>query len=167
MRPKLPILAYIWFYVGWFACLWCAMHDASLWSLLVPVVSWLLLHQITPLRARFVLFMMGIFAMGLGFDIALVQAGLVEIIPQFQGYAPAWLVAMWLLYVSVLPLSTKFFESRLWLAIILGAIMGPLSYKYGVFAGVLKFNGSMVLFYYAAFWGLFFPVSVYTKRKLL
>lgn len=167
MRAKLPVVLYLWFYVGWFACLWCALNNASLWSLVAPLVSFILLHLITPLNARFVIYMLVIFAVGLGFDVAMVESGILGILPSYSGIAPAWLVSMWFLYVSVLPLTTSMFERRLWLAVVMGGIMGPLSYKYGVVSGVLVFEHPWTMYFYAAFWALFFPLSVYTKRKLL
>jgi hypothetical protein len=167
VRNKLPIVLYLWFYVGWFACLWCALNNASLLSLIAPVISWVLLHQIWPLNSRWLIYMLSIFALGIGFDIALVECGIVGITPPYVGLAPAWLVSMWFLYVSVLPLTTPMFEQRLWLAAVMGAIMGPLSYKYGTVSGALVFHHEWTIYYYAAFWAAFFPFSVYAKRKLL
>lgn len=167
MKNKLSAVLYIWFYIGWFACLWCALNNASLLSLLAPLVSIILLHYIWPLNSRFVFYMLGISAVGLGFDIAMVQSGILGITPAYIGIAPAWLISMWLLYVTVLPLTTPMFEKRLLLAVVMGAIMGPLSYKYGVVAGVLVFHHEWTMYVYAAFWAAFFPLSVYAKRKLL
>lgn len=79
---------------------------------------------------------------------------------------PVWLLAMWSLFVSVLPLMEIFFFNRPILAAILAGVFGPLSYYAGASFQVLFFTSNLSLVVYCLFWGISFPLMIFFQRKI-
>lgn len=78
---------------------------------------------------------------------------------QFDGQPvpPLWLVAIWLLFASTLNHSLKWLQQRWWLAALLGAISGPLSYLAGERLGALTLNKELLPVLGIA-WGMCLPM---------
>ena len=53
------------------------------------------------------------------------------------GLAPYWIFAMWMLFATTLNVSFRWLHNRLWVAALLGAIFGPLSYLGGSSIGAV------------------------------
>lgn len=79
---------------------------------------------------------------GIAQDTALIQLGVL----QFDGSAlpPAWMFAMWVLFATTLNHSLSWLQQRWWLAVLLGAISGPLSYLAGERLGALSVNRDLL-----------------------
>ena len=77
---------------------------------------------------------------------------------------PIWIVPIWLGFgFSQFDMAPSF-KGRYWLAAILGAITGPISYKAGVEMDVLQINGSLI--WLGALWCLLFPGFVWMNLAL-
>lgn len=163
----LKVFLYLWFYVGWFVCIFLAQRDLSSWSLLLAAISWGLSLKIYPMRAKGLLFFLLLLGLGLGFDFFALQVGLLEIMTHKEFGLPLWLVSIWLLFLSVLPMMRSFFAHRLVLAGILGALLGPLSYVSGQKFSVINLVGSTAVLVYGLFWSLFFPFAIWGLKWCL
>lgn len=160
----LKIFLYLWFYLGWFACIFLAQRDLSSWSLLLAAVSWGLSLKLYPQNIRGILFFVLLLFLGLGFDKLALNYGLL-VLKVFQEFGmPLWLVSMWLLFLSVLPMLRSFFEKRLLLAAILGAIFGPISYLSGQKFSVIELVSLSGLLAYILFWAVFFPFAIWGQK---
>jgi len=130
---KLSLMNYVTFNIGWLACVMWAANGRPFVGLVVAsllIVLHLALATRPRTEARLLLYCAVI---GTVFDSLLLATGWVsypngEWLP---GLAPFWIIAIWVLFASTLNLSMAWLKGRTYLAVILGAIGGPLSYIAG------------------------------------
>jgi len=130
---SLPLLNYLAFQVGWFACVLSAAHHRPLLGLLVTLLLLVLHLALTRDLLAEAKLLLACAVIGTVFDSLLLWSGWVsypsgEWIP---GLAPYWIVAMWLLFSATLNLSMAWMKGRWVLAAVLGLSGGPLSYLAG------------------------------------
>ena len=135
------LVNFVLFQIGWFACVLGAAHGmpgAGVAAALV-VVAW---HLARAPRPRPELTLLVIAAViGFAWDTALVALGWIEypngtLIP---GTAPIWIVAMWVVFATTLNVSLGWLKRSLPLALLFGAVGGPLAYVAGGKLGGLSF----------------------------
>jgi hypothetical protein len=104
--------------------------------LLVAVHLWLVARPLEECRLLLVVLVMG----GL-WDSLLVSVGLIEYTSGMlvSWIAPYWIPALWLMFAAQVNTTYEWLKSRLWLAALLGAVAGPLSFRAGVSLGALRF----------------------------
>ena len=84
-----------------------------------------------------------------------------------SGMAPYWIVAMWMLFATTLNVSFRWMQQRLWLAAILGAIFGPLSYYAGASAGAVVLHDPTAAFTGLSIaWAIMLPSLLVLAQKL-
>lgn len=156
----------VWFYIGWFGSIFFARVDMSLHSLVFPFILgfYLLLRQVLSLKM--VALALGISAIGILFDFLLFRFGLIETSGTIPFLIPIWLISIWLLFSISMVILGPHWRLPVWLTGILGAIVGPLSYKSGAIFNVLIFSSSFTVYTYALFWAFLFPTFIFlTKRS--
>lgn len=80
------------------------------------------------------------------------------------GTPPLWLVGLWAAFATIIPICFRWLYNRLWLASILGAVSGTLSYVSGGKLGALMVDGEG-LWWIAAEWGVALPLLVWLAQK--
>ncbi|MDZ4729448.1 MAG: DUF2878 domain-containing protein [Xanthomonadales bacterium] len=165
---KLSLINYVGFQIGWLACVLSAANGRPLLGLLVAVL--LVAMHLSMARRRWTEFklLLSCAAIGTVFDSLLLATGWVsypngEWIPFL---APYWIIAMWFLFASTLNLSMAWLKGRMWLAAIMGALGGPLSYIAGQNLGAIGLeNAPAALTCLAIGWAVIMPVlSVMAQR---
>jgi len=80
---------------------------------------------------------------------------------------PLWLVALWLLFATTLNHSLRWLQARGWLAMLLGAAAGPLSYWGGEQLGAAQFGvaAPVACLILAVCWGLLLPLLNAMMRR--
>ncbi len=129
----LTVTNFLVFQLGWLACVLGGAHHLP-WAgtgVAAVVVAWHLSQAAQPGRELTLILLVGL--LGAVWDSVLVAAGLLEypsgtLIP---GTAPHWIVAMWLLFATTLNVSLRWLRQRPALAVICGALGGPLAYYAG------------------------------------
>lgn len=182
-RLNLKVVLSVWTYLGWFGCVYCGKLGWSAASLVFPAISWLLLRAVSGLNRGLLLRLLVLFCIGVTFDSIAVYVGIIQPTPPAEmGWLPLWLISLWLLFVSSLPLLqtmlqtsfrrqtptktlTRPSRSHVWrqsfLAAMLGAIFGPLSYRAGSQFDVLMMDGAFALVLYAIFWAVYIPGAIF------
>lgn len=155
----------IWYYVGWFGSVYSGKYGLSKWSLFFPVFLVSILIAWKKLSFKLTAFLAFMATLGVCFDAVMAANGAILFSDADYSILPLWLISIWFLFVFVIPIMVPLFYSRLWLAAVLGLILGPLSYASGSAMGVLSFADDKAASLYAAFWGLYFPLSVYAVGK--
>jgi hypothetical protein len=129
------------FQIGWFACV---LGAANALPLLGPAVvaGAVALHLSRSSRPalEFALIMVA-GALGAVWDSALVASGWI-VYPSgtlITGFAPYWIVAMWMLFATTLNVSLRWLHNRIALAVIVGGISGPLTFYAGAQLGGVTF----------------------------
>jgi hypothetical protein len=91
----------------------------------------------------------------------------------FAGYtpesilAPAWVLALWVNISITINHSLSFLKERLWLASLLGAISGPLSYLGGLGMGAASAEDvSVFIIVYAVIWAIVIPIIFFVARLI-
>jgi hypothetical protein len=137
---KLSLVNYVFFQVGWLSCVVFAAQGRPLlgFGITLAVIG---LHLVlAPRRLPEIKLILACAAIGLVFDSLLMATGWVSY-PSglwLPGLAPYWIIAMWLLFATTLNLSMGWLRGRPWLAVIAGALGGPLSYLAGEKLGGIR-----------------------------
>ncbi len=129
------------FQLGWFACVLGGAHDRP-WlgaGLAMIVVGWHLARARQPGREGALVLIAA--AIGVVFESALIALGWVRY-PHgtlFAGIAPVWLVVIWMVFATTLNVSLRRLRRFPLIAVVLGAIAGPLAYWGGARLGAMEF----------------------------
>ncbi len=100
---------------------------------------------------------------GLGWESALVTIGLVDYgsASTIPGFAPYWIVAMWVLFATTLNGALRWLRKSALVAVLFGAVGGPLSFLAGQKAGAVIFpDPATSLFVIGAGWAVLLPLLV-------
>lgn len=166
MKTTDYIFLSVLFYVGWFGCVFLARTDFSEASLIFPLLLLGFLHFKKSLTRHDCVYALSLSLIGIIFDHFAIRFELISVSEENVMLIPVWLISIWLLFTfSMLKFGSKL-HPPLWLAAMLGGIMGPISYKSGEYFQVLKFLSPLTFFIYAAFWAVVFPLTLYLSRRL-
>lgn len=83
------------------------------------------------------------------------------------GFSPYWIIAMWMLFATTFNVSFRWLQSNMILAVVLGAVSGPLSYYFGAKFGAVTLNdftNSMLAL--AIGWGALMPALLILAKRL-
>ena len=164
-NPLANILAYQF---AWFACLFSAAKGepwiGSFIALLV--VAWHVSNANTPKTELGLIIVSGV--IGLLWETAIVQAGWVaypsgNIIP---GFAPHWIVALWLVFATTFNVSLRWFKSHLTIVAVFGFLGGPIAFYAGSALGALTLTPTIGLTAIAIGWAVLMPIMMIIARQL-
>jgi Protein of unknown function (DUF2878) len=160
----MPVLINILaFQVSWFAAVLSAANDQA-WLGMMVMLTAIALHLgmvRRPLGEFLLVLCCGV--IGAIWDSLLVAKGLVSytsgmIAPQL---APYWIVGMWMLFATTLNLSMGWLRQRPCLAILFGAVGGPLAYVTGQkLGGIVLTEPTPALLALAVGWGAMMPLLI-------
>jgi hypothetical protein len=154
----------------WFASVIGAAHGVSWPSLLaLTLYASLQLARSTKRRTDVALIATGV-ALGCVLEGGLLHFGLARYAPAWPlaTMAPAWILALWAAFALTFTQSLKYLQSRLWLALLLGAIGGPLAYEAAARGWhVASFTQPIwpTLLYLAFGWGLATPLLAWLAQR--
>ena len=167
MRSNL--INFVLFQLGWFACV---LSSAAMMPWIGAVVATLVIayHLYTADQLAVELKLLAVaMLIGLLWDSLLVSSQLLQyasgmVIPNA---APYWIIIMWALFATTLNRSLGWLKQKRVLAMVLGAVAGPLAYYAGANLGALTFlDQNQALIALAVGWGLFTPVLVALSGRL-
>lgn len=165
---KRTLLNFAAFQGGWFACVLGAANDQAWMGLSVVglvIAMHLALAERPGQEARLV-----VVAIATGFVVDSLLAGsgwLRYAAPApSTGLAPYWILAMWALFATTLNVSMNWLKNKTGVAVLLGAVFGPLSYLAGQRLGALEFvdfqAGTLAL---AVAWALSMPLLMLAATR--
>ena len=158
------------FQIGWFACVWGGANGMpALGALAVAVIVAVHLFY-TAERPGTELALITVAALiGIVWDSALVALGWLSY-PSgtlVQGMAPYWIIAMWMLFATTLNVSMGWLKQRYTLAVLLGAVGGPMAYFAGFKLGGVEFKTlALGLGAQAVGWATLMPVLTVLAERL-
>ena len=166
------VLNYIGLQVGWFACALGAARGYP-WVGPLVVAVYVVLHlSASPSRRREAMFILTAAVLGLVVDSLKKIGGLLTYaspIPDVWWLAPLWIVAMWALFSTTLNGALAWLQGRYLVAIVLGAVFGPLSYLAGEGIGAIQFNYGLplTLGILAVVWAGVVPLLAWLARRMV
>lgn len=105
---------------------------------------------------------------GGAWDSVLVYAGLLSY-PSgmvLSGLAPYWIPMLWAMFAAQLNITYEWLKLRLWLAALLGAVAGPLSFRAGAALGALRFVAPLpAAVALGAGWSVLLPLLIVLSRR--
>lgn len=157
------------FYVAWFVAVWAAAKnwpvEATLASLAVVLVHMLISENRRHDWAVIVLAALAGFVV----ETIMVRSGLAvyQAAGPVDGFAPAWLVTMWMAFATMFNVSLNWMKSHLWLAVPFAAIGGPACYYFGVKMGAMTMAEPLwtTLALIGVMWAIAFPLMLIYARQ--
>ncbi|WP_435608973.1 DUF2878 domain-containing protein [Pseudomonas knackmussii] len=146
----------LWLQAGWWACVLGAHHPL----LLIGVIGGLAVHLAgCPYPRAETAAILRVALCGCALDASLGAMGLFAF---GQVLLPPWLVLLWLVFASGLRHSLARLRRPLWLAMLVGALAGPLAYIAGAgLAGIgLPLGNVHSALLLAPLWALWLPLSL-------
>jgi hypothetical protein len=163
------LINFVGFKLGWLACV---LGGANGWPLVGTAIALaiVLLHvALATAPGRELALILTAGAIGAAWDSMLAASGLL-IYPAgtfFPGAAPYWIVAMWLLFATLLNKSLRWMHGRPWLAAAFGAVGGPLAFYAGHRLGAVEFLDTYTAMAALAIgWALIMPLIVTLAQRL-
>lgn len=157
--------AFLYFYAGWFAAIFLAKTEHAWISLLLPLGMILCFLKLRLLTPKLLALGLATSIFGAVFDSLMSQTKLISVHGQTNWLIPSWLISIWFLFTfSMIGMRSKLRFPN-WLAALLGAASGPLSYKSGAYFEVLFMTSNAALIVYSVFWFLAFPIFLHFLRR--
>ena len=154
---------------AWFACILGVAHGQPAWgtAAVVAAIAW---HVAISARPATELALVGLLgAIGLVAESAVVSQGHVAY-PDGQPVAwlaPWWMVALWGEFAIALNVTLRWLKRKPWLALLLGAVFGPLSFLGGVRLGAARFvDEGAALATLACMWAVLMPLVMALYDRL-
>ncbi len=165
--PLKTIINIVLYQCAWFASVLGAAYQQPWLGLEVAVIV-LALHFILakdPLpEAKLVAIVMLI---GFTFDQMLLSLDLIEY--QSHGWSkafvPAWILALWLTFATLLNVSLRWMRAKLSLAALFGFIGGPLAYHAAQSIGAITINLSTAYWLLAIGWAIVMPAFLVLAKR--
>jgi hypothetical protein len=157
------------FKIGWLASIVGAASELPLLGPAVIFVA-ITIHLSKAIDASRELILVALTGLiGASWDSVMVAAGWLSYPTGtiVAGFAPYWILAMWMLFATTLNLAFRWLQSNLLLAGVLGAVFGPASYYAGAKTGAVVINDlAVVMVALAAAWAVLFPSLLSLARRL-
>jgi Protein of unknown function (DUF2878) len=163
---------FLFFQLGWFACVLGAAHDQVLWAVF-GVLIYIAFHVLrSPSPKTEASLLMKTLCLGVLADSVIMRCGYIDFGDSWPSpyLSPLWMWTLWLLVGTTINGSLSWLRGRPLLAALLGAISGPLSYEAGIRLGAGEwgpggqFMGFILL---AVVWALSMPLLFYWDRTPL
>ena len=160
---------FVFFQLGWFACIIGAANQQVLW----PVIGTLTYIAIHIWRSKSpsleVKLIFKAVLLGVSADTLIANLGFLSFEDAWPSVylSPVWMWTLWTLVASTINGSLSWLRGRPVVSAILGAIAGPLSYEAGIRMGAGAWGpngqtGGLILL--AIVWGLAIPLFLYWAR---
>lgn len=156
------LLNFLAYQLAWFACVLGAAHDLA-WAGAAFALAITAAHLALRRDASELRLVACAAAIGFLVDSALVRAHCVEFASAgWDGWAPFWMVSLWMAFATTLKHSLHWLTSRPWVAALGGAIGGPLAYLAGAKLGALTLvTSAPALLLIASLWAFaMLPLSL-------
>lgn len=162
------IANFILFQVGWFSCVLFGATSLHLAGTLAAGVIVLIHLRLAANPVPELILVLYAISIGLLWDSALVSLGVLQyqhgMISAFM--APHWIIAMWALFATTINISLSWMKANWLLAVLMGAIGGPLSYYAGYKLGAVQIpDMTLGMIALAIGWAIFMPVLVWLARR--
>lgn len=161
------IINFILFQVSWFACVIGAANNLPWLGVIVTAaVVWWHLSRAKPVRAELRL-MLSALIIGASFDQLLLSFALVDYVN--HGWSatlvPVWIMSLWLGFSTILNVSLRWMRGRHVIAVVFGAIGGPLAYIAAEKLGAVVLIGYPSYVALAVGWAVITPLLLHISSQ--
>ncbi|MEI7869574.1 MAG: DUF2878 domain-containing protein [Candidatus Methylumidiphilus sp.] len=163
-----PLSNFLAYQFAWFACILSAAGNLP-WIgsfIALIIVIWHVSMARLPMTELALIVVSGV--IGLSWESVMVQTGWITY-PSgnlISGFAPHWIVALWLVFATTFNVSLKWFKTHLAVVALFGFVGGPLAFYAGSLLGALTLTPKLGLIAIAIGWGLLMPILMLIARRL-
>jgi hypothetical protein len=164
-------MSVVYFLLGqaaWFACVVSAAHGTP--GIGIIIVAILLAVHLSRVRQprQECKFLLVVVVIGMVWESVLVRFDLLSYPGGMlmEGFAPAWIVAVWVLFGGQFNTTYRWLKRRPVAAALLGAVAGPLSFRAGALLGAVKFNRPLsAILALTIGWAIILPLLTLVSRR--
>ena len=152
------------FQIGWLVCVLGGNIYAVAFTLIaLSLHLWLVLDNPREWKLIGVIVLVGCL-----WDAAMAQSGVMRYSDASIAGIPLWLVCLWILFATTFMHSLLWLQRYLWLAAVLAAVLGPLSYWLGSNLTEAELRAPLLasLAVMASGWALLFPAGIYLAARI-
>ena len=158
------------FHIGWLACVIGAASNMSLLGSSIAILLIALhLYRVTDFRAELYL-VLAAAAIGFSWETLLLSqhwlayAGTAAL---GSSLAPYWLVVMWALFATTINVSMAWMKGRWLLAVVMGAVFGPMAFIAGEKLGAVEFiDNQRALIALSLGWAILMPLILWVAERI-
>ena len=163
------LINFIGFQIGWFACVLGAANDKELLGMIIAlgIVIYHVVSQADSINE--LKLVLAAVIIGLFWETWVLNLGILYYPSQAEAsfWAPHWLIMMWALFATTINLSMGWLKGRWVLAVLMGAIFGPLAFVAGEKLGAVVFLDSIQsMIVLAIGWGLLMPLLLWLAERI-
>ena len=163
------LVNFIGFQVGWFACVLGAANDKELLGMIIAL-GIVIYHVVNQGDSRKELkLVLAATVIGLLWETWVLNLNILRYPshPEALFWAPTWLIMMWALFATTINLSMGWLKGRWVLAVIMGAIFGPLAFVAGEKLDAVVFlDSTLSMITLAIGWGLLMPLLLWLAGRI-
>ena len=166
MKPKV-VINFILFQLAWFACV-IGAAKAMPWLGVYVTVIILVWHVYTANQTKPELILLLIaLCIGAVFDQLMVSFNLIDYASHGwdNQWVPVWILALWLGFATALNNSLRWMRKHTIVAILFGAIGGPLAYLGASKLGALTLQGTHSIIALSIGWAVINPLLLYVSAR--
>jgi hypothetical protein len=165
----LPVTNFVLFQIGWFACVLGSAYSYPWLGTLTAIL--IVTYHVLRSKYQGQEFMLIILAIAIGgsWDSFLVWVQWIDYNNGMwsENLAPHWIVALWALFATTLNVSLRWMKGRWLIAVLSGALAGPLAYYAGYRLGAVNFPDMITaLFALGIGWAVFMPLLLLLSQRL-
>ncbi|MCW8935464.1 MAG: DUF2878 domain-containing protein [Gammaproteobacteria bacterium] len=166
---KQIIVNFILFQLGWFSCVLMAAQGLPETGIVMVLLLVCIQFFLATNRKNLLILITIVTVIGSAWDSVMTSLGVLVfeagMIVSFL--APGWIIAMWLMFATTLNISFRWLFGRYWLAMLLGAICGPLTYQAGAaMSAVVIPDNLLANSVIAAGWAFLMPLYIKLAERL-
>ena len=164
MSGKIPIVVnFIIFQLGWFSCVLMAARGLPETGIMITLLLVSVQLFLSENRKNLLILLLLITLIGSAWDSVLTSLNILVfnsgMIVSFL--APGWILTMWLIFATTLNVSFRWLYGRYWIAMLLGALFGPLAYQAGAALGAVVIPDNLLAnLVMATGWSILMPLSI-------
>ena len=163
------LITFLAFQAAWFACILGAAHGTPALGIAAVLAAVALQLAMSSARSHDAALIASALVIGLAWDSAMARAGIVTYASPgpFPAWAPAWILALWALFATLLREPLRWLHGRWWLTAIIGGVSGALSYLGAVRLGAGSFpDQTLAMLVLGAGWAVITPLLIELARRL-
>lgn len=161
------IINFVLFQLGWFACVLGAAKNTPWLGVIVvlAIVAWHL-WQAKAAKPEIILLLITLLIGGV-FDQLMLSSHLITY--QSHGWSdallPSWILALWAVFITTFNVSLRWMRNRWLIAVLFGAIGGPLAYFAAESLGAVTLNMSLAYVVLGLGWAILTPLLLKISTK--
>ena len=164
------VINLVLFKAGWVACVVLAARDLpTLATAAVAVVAGIHLFSVAvPVKEA--VFLLAAAAIGLIWESLVLSTGLIQYpeTSQYGGWAPHWIVAMWVLFATTINHGLSWVKRNWMLSVTMGLIGGPMAFYAGAGIGAVTLTDPVAaLAVIGAGWAVLLPLVVLVSDTII